>query len=100
MKYCRRLKIWRLQQKLVDEGRSPAQANHAIREACGRSLSVTQLSEAIKRQPNHPNIRPLQRGAVGGVLPHLPPQQRNNNVGRIRLMDGSVSTQNHLLANV
>ena len=64
MKYCRRKKIWSLQQKLVDEGRSPAEANHEIREAYGRSLSITALSEAIKRLPVHPNIRPPHVGRI------------------------------------
>ena len=59
MKCCQRKKIWTLQQKLVYEGRSPAEANDAIREAYGCSLSITALSEAseaIKNLPVHPNV--------------------------------------------
>jgi len=56
MKFCHRLKIYLLLQKLVDEGRTPAQAVAAIKDNYGACFSVTQFSEAIKRMPNHPNI--------------------------------------------
>jgi len=61
MKFCHRLKIYLLIQKLVNAGRTPAQASAKIKSACGASLSVTQFSEAIKRIPNHPSINPLPR---------------------------------------
>jgi len=64
MKCCRRKKIWTLQQKLADEGMLPAEANDTIREAYGCSLLITALSEAIKRLPVHPNIRPPHLGRI------------------------------------
>jgi len=64
MKYCRRKKIWTLQQRLVAEGRSPQEVNDVIRKAYGRSLSIPALSKAIKRLPVHPNIRPPQVGQI------------------------------------
>jgi len=62
-----------LQQKLVDEGRSPAEANHEIREAYGRPLSITALSEAIKRLPVHPNIQPPHIGRIQARARANPP---------------------------
>jgi len=55
-RFYRRLKIWLLQQKLVNEGHPIAVANQAIRGAHGRGSSITQLSRMIQRLlvPDHP----------------------------------------------
>jgi len=61
MKFCRRLKIYTLLQKLVDEGRTIAEAIAAVKLAHGAAKSVTQFSEAICLIPNHPSLNPLPR---------------------------------------
>jgi len=59
MMFSRRLRIYTLLQLLVDEGRTIAQAIEDIKNAYGHALSMTRLSEAIRRVPRHPNIRPV-----------------------------------------
>jgi len=61
MKFCRRLKIYLLLQKLVDEGRTSAEAIAAVKLAYGAAKSVTQFSEAIRLIPNHPSLNPPPR---------------------------------------
>jgi len=78
-KLCRHLKIYLLLQKLVDEGRTPAQAVAAIKSACGVLLSVTQFSDAIKPIPNHPSINPLPRRRTD---PAPAPRGRGRAAGR------------------
>jgi len=121
MKYCRRLKIYLLLQKLVDEGRTPAEAIAAVKSAYGASLSVTQFSEAIRRIPNHPSINQLPRrrndppiapanrgrgrgGRNGGRVQALPTQRGLAPIFRApdvpRLMGTSVAVQGTLLAQI
>jgi len=59
MKFCHRLKIYLLLQKLVDEGRMSAEAVAAVKLHHGAAKSVTQFSEAIRLIPNHPSLHPL-----------------------------------------
>ena len=82
-RYYRRLKIWLLQQKLVNEGHPIGVANLAIREAYGRNLSLTNLSKMIQRLPDHPNIWILLPGQAPR-LPAVPPAPRGRGRGRGR----------------
>jgi len=59
IKFCCRLKIYLLLQKLVDEGGTTAQAIAAVKLHCGAAKSVTQFSEAMRLIPNHPSLHPL-----------------------------------------
>jgi len=58
-KFCHGLKIYLLLQKLVDEGRTLAQAIAAVKLAYGAAKSVTQFSDAIRLIPNHLSLNPL-----------------------------------------
>jgi len=59
MMFSRRLRIYTLLQLLADEGRTVAEAIEDIKNAYGHPLSMTSLSEAIRRVPRHPNMRPV-----------------------------------------
>jgi len=121
MKFCCRLKIHLLLQKLVDEGRTLAQAIEAVKSACGAAKSVTQFNEALRLNPNHPSINPLPqrrndpppapanrgrgRGAGrGGRVQALPTQRGLAPIFRPptvpRLMGTSVAVQGMLLAQI
>ena len=123
MKFCRRLKICLLLQKLVDEGRMIAQAIADVKLACGAAKSVTQFSEAIRLILNHPSLnpRPLPRrrndsplapanrgrghgAGSGGHAQALPTQRRIAPMFRgpdaPRLMGASVTVQGMLLAQI
>jgi len=121
MKFCRRLKIYLLLQKLVDEGRTSAEAIAAAKLHYGAAKSVTQFSEAIRLIPNHPLLHPLPhrrqdpplappnggrgRGAGrGGRVQALPTQRRIAPIFRgpdaPRLMGTSVAVQGTLLAHI
>jgi len=121
MKFCRRLKIYLLLQKLVDEGRTSAEAIAAVKLACGAAKSVTQFSEAIRLIPNHPSLNPLPRrrndpplappnggrgrgAGRGGRVQALPTQRGLAPIFRPpsvpRLMGTSVAVQGTLLAQI
>jgi len=78
MKFCRRLKIYLLLQKLVDEGRTSAQAVDTVKTTCGAAKLVTQFSEAIRLIPNHPSINPLPQQRTD---PHVAPANRGRGRG-------------------
>ena len=121
MKFCRRLKICTLLQKLVDEGRMSAEAIAAVKLHCGAAKSVTQFSEAMRRIPNHPSLHPLPqrqqdpplappnrgrgRGAGRGGRVQALPTQRGlapifRGPGAPRLMGNLVAVQGMLLAHI
>jgi len=121
MKFCRRLKIYTLLQKLVDKGRTSAEAIAAVKLHCGAAKLVTQFSEAIRLIPNHPSLHPLPhrrqdpplappnggrgRGAKrGGRVQALPTQHGLVPIFRPptvpRLMGTSVTVQGTLLAQI
>ena len=121
MKFCRRLKIYLLLQKLVEEGRTSAQAIEAVKTDYGAAKSVTQFSKAIRLIPNHPSINPLPqqrndpplappnrgrgRGARrGGRVQALPTHRGPAPIFRPptvpRLMSTSVAAQGTLLAQI
>jgi len=81
MKFCRRLKIYLLLQKLVDEGRTSAEAIAAVKLVYGAAKSVTQFSEAIWLIPNHPSLNPLPRRRND---PPLAPPNRGRGHGNRR----------------
>jgi len=117
MKCCRRLKIYSLLKKLLDEGRTIAD----VKLAYGAAKSVTQFTEAIRLIPNHPSLNPLpqrrndpplaprNRGrgcgaGRGGRVQALPTQRRIAPIFRPptapRLMGTSVAVQGTLLAQI
>jgi len=121
MKFCHRLKIYLLLQKLVDEGRTSAEAIAVVKLHYGAAKLVTQFSEAIRLIPNHPSLHPLphqrqdpplappnggrRRGAGrGGRVQALPTQRGLAPIFRLptlpRLMGTSVAVQGTLLAQI
>ena len=74
MMFSRRLRIHALLQPLADEGRTTAEAIEEIKNACGHPLLMTSLSEATRRAPRHPNMRPAAgRAAAPARRRLLPP---------------------------
>jgi len=121
MKCYRRLKIYSLLQKLVDEDKTSAQAIADVKLTYGAAKSLTQFSEVIQLIPNHPSLNLLPqrqndpplappnrgcgRGAGrGGRVQALPTQRRIAPIFRPptapRLMGALVAVQGTLLAQI
>jgi len=93
MMFSRRLRIYTLLQLLVDEGRTIAEAIEEIKNAYGHPLSMTSLSEAIRRVPRHPNMRPVVAGraAAAPARRRLLPPPAPRGCGRGNRRGGAVA---------